>query len=151
MIYGENAWGSAPNPAGAAPLRPALKPKPSQEGTAKPHRPSRWSGISHQQIREKKLALMGGHGLEQLQILSAAHLAGFEVITHGRICGVRRGDVAQPAVLPSPSEKGFSAPISVFRSSITQAHRYPCLRFDCRLATTTARLGAKTDSLSPFL
>ena len=31
------------------------------------------------------------------------------------------------------------------------AHRYPCLRFDCRLTTTTARLGAKMDSLSPFL
>src|SRR5215471_964579 len=31
------------------------------------------------------------------------------------------------------------------------AHRYPCLRFDCRLATTAARLGAKMDSLSPFL
>ena len=91
MICGGNAWGSDPNPAGAAPLRPALKPKPSQEGKAKPHRPSRWSGIGHQQRREKKLALRGGHGLEQLQILSAAHLAGFEVITHGRICGVRRG------------------------------------------------------------
>ena len=91
MIYGENAWGSAPNPAGAAPLRPALKPKPSQEGKAKTHRSSRWSGTGHQQLREKTLALMGGHGLEQLQILSAAHLAGFEVITHGRICGDRRG------------------------------------------------------------
>ena len=91
MIYGENAWGSAPNPAGAAPLRPALKPKPSQEGKAKTYRPSRWSGIGHQQLREKTLALMGGHGLEQLQILSAAHLAGFEVITHGRICGDHRG------------------------------------------------------------
>src|SRR5215467_362059 len=31
------------------------------------------------------------------------------------------------------------------------AHRYPCLRFDCRLTATTARLGAKMDSLSPFL
>jgi len=91
VIYGENAWGSAPNPAGAAPLRPALKPKPSQEGKAKTHRSSRWSGTGHQQLREKTLALMGGHGLEQLQILSAAHLAGFEVITHGRICGDRRG------------------------------------------------------------
>ena len=27
----------------------------------------------------------------------------------------------------------------------------PCLSFDCRLATTAARLGAKMDSLSPFL
>ncbi len=31
------------------------------------------------------------------------------------------------------------------------AHRYPYLRFDCRLAATPARLGAKMDSLSPFL
>src|SRR5215471_3097512 len=31
------------------------------------------------------------------------------------------------------------------------AHRYPCLRFDCRFTATTARLGAKMDSLSPFL
>src|SRR5215467_3910208 len=31
------------------------------------------------------------------------------------------------------------------------AHRYPCLRFNCRLTATTARLGAKMDSLSPFL
>jgi hypothetical protein len=31
------------------------------------------------------------------------------------------------------------------------AHRYPFLRFDCRLAATTARLRAKMDSLSPFL
>ena len=31
------------------------------------------------------------------------------------------------------------------------AHRYPCLRFDYRLATAAARLGAKMDSLSPFL
>src|SRR5215472_12200510 len=31
------------------------------------------------------------------------------------------------------------------------AHRYPCLRFDGRLTATTARRGAKMDSLSPFL
>jgi hypothetical protein len=57
----------------------------------KPHRPSRWSGFGHQQLREKILAQLGGDRLEQLQILSAAHLAGFEVIMHGRICGDHRG------------------------------------------------------------
>jgi hypothetical protein len=37
------------------------------------------------------LARMGGDGLEQLQILSAAYLAGFEVFMHGRFCGDHRG------------------------------------------------------------
>jgi hypothetical protein len=31
------------------------------------------------------------------------------------------------------------------------AHRYPCLRFERRLAMPPARLGAKMESLSPFL
>jgi hypothetical protein len=33
---------------------------------------------------QQKLARMGAGRLEQIQILSATHLAGFEVITHGR-------------------------------------------------------------------
>ena len=50
----------------------------------KPHHPSRWSGFGTEQFREKIRAQMGTDRLEQLQILSAAHLAGFEVIIHGR-------------------------------------------------------------------
>jgi hypothetical protein len=91
VIHDENARGSAPNPAGAPPLRPALKSKPFQERKTKPCRPSRWSVFGHQQLQEKILAQTGGDRLEQLQVLSAAHLAGFEVITHGRICGDHRG------------------------------------------------------------
>jgi hypothetical protein len=66
--------------------------------------------------------------------------------TRGRL--VTR-DLTRPAVLPSSTEMEFSAPISVFRSSITQAHRYPYLRFNQHLTMRAARLGAKMDSLSP--
>ena len=44
-----------------------------------------------------------------------------------------------------------STPISVFRSSIARAHRYPYLRFNQHLTMLATRLGAKMDSLSPFL
>jgi hypothetical protein len=48
--------------------------------------PSRWSGSNlTARPKQEKLARMGPCGLEQIQILSATHLAGFEVITHGRI------------------------------------------------------------------
>jgi hypothetical protein len=90
-MRGESAWGSAPNPAGALPLRPALTSKPFHERKTKHHRPSRWSGAGLKQSRKKILDRRGSDKLEQMQILSAAYLAGFEVITHGRFCGDHRG------------------------------------------------------------
>ena len=48
--------------------------------------PSRWSEPrSRARSGQQTLARMGPCELEQIQILSVAHLAGFEVITHGRI------------------------------------------------------------------
>ena len=47
--------------------------------------PSRWSGPgSTARPKQQILARMGAGRVEQIQILSTAHLAGFEVITHGR-------------------------------------------------------------------
>ena len=60
-------------------------------------------------------------------------------------------DLTQPAVLPSPSEVEVGALIERFSKLNSPAHRYPCLRFDRHLAMPAARLGAKMDSLSPFL
>src|SRR3954452_2324906 len=76
--------GLRPDPAGAALLRPAktILRRVNAEAILS----SRWSEPrSRVRSGQQTLARMGVCGLEQIQILSVAHLAGFEVITHGRI------------------------------------------------------------------
>ena len=84
MTRAKGARGSAPNPAGATPLRPEHKTVLIRK-TMGTRAPSRWSGpgLSRRCVR-KTLAQIDSGGLEQIQILSAANMAGFEVITYGR-------------------------------------------------------------------
>jgi hypothetical protein len=53
--------------------------------------------------------------------------------------------------LPSPSAERVGILISTFRSSMAWPTGTPCLRFDLHLTMLAARLGAKMESLSPFL
>ena len=63
--------GSAPNAAGAAPLRPTQNLSKKGKAAA-PTCPSRWSGPSHEHFRNKKsLAGSKPGGVEQTQILRA--------------------------------------------------------------------------------
>jgi len=59
--------------------------------------------------------------------------------------------LAQPVVLPSLYHYEVGALFKRFSKLNSPAHRCPCLRFGRRLATPSVRLGAKMDSLSPFL
>jgi hypothetical protein len=57
------------------------------------------------------------------------------------------GELTRPIVLPSPVNTGSAFLIQRFSKLDSPAHRYPCLRFDERLAAFPARLGAKMESL----
>src|SRR5918996_816451 len=59
--------------------------------------------------------------------------------------------LTRPAVLPSSLRQRVGVLIKRFSKLNRPPHRSPCLRFDCPLARPAARLGAKMDSLSPFL
>ena len=84
MNNSDNPRGSAPNPAGAAPLRPAknhpLKKNRFGSVVSLPLVGSEQCSIN----RKKTLACLEGSAVEQIQILSTVTLAGFEVIMHGR-------------------------------------------------------------------
>jgi hypothetical protein len=54
-------------------------------------------------------------------------------------------------VVPSSIRKGVGVLIFRFSKLNRPAHQYPCLRFERHLAMHPARLGAKMESLSPFL
>ncbi len=75
MTRAKGARGSAPNPAGAAPLRPEHKTVLMKEKSRGPERPpvGRASG-SRNIAKEKTLAQIDSGGLEQIQILSAGHI-----------------------------------------------------------------------------
>jgi hypothetical protein len=86
---------------------------------------------------------------------------GLPVLVHvvsqrARVLRLRRAD--RPLAIYAAGRFAFlplrieSAPCSsVFRSPIARPTDTPDLRFDQHLAILTARLGAKMDSLSPFL
>src|SRR5713101_7619111 len=59
--------------------------------------------------------------------------------------------LTRPFVLPSPVRQRVSALFKRFSKLNSPAHRYPCLRFNGHLTMPAARLGARMDSLSPFL
>ena len=103
--------GSAPHPAGAAPLRPGQNQNKTflrRKNKGIPA-PSRWSGRGTvgQKRNEEKLARGGVGAVKQLHVLGSASLAGFEVFTEGSLKG-ESGLRRQPSRAHSCENLGLS-------------------------------------------
>jgi hypothetical protein len=62
-----------------------------------------------------------------------------------------RSRYRESAVVPSSNQERVGVLVLRFSKLNSPARRYPCLRFKRHLAMPPARLGAKMESLSPFL